>query len=45
MQELIELDRRKQFKVMVKTYPLEQVNEVLKMVEERRIPGRAVLKP
>ena len=45
MQELIELARRKQFKVMVKTYPLEQVNDVLKMIEERRITGRAVLKP
>ncbi len=45
MQELIELATSKQFKVMVKTYPLEQVNEVLKMVEERRITGRAVLKP
>ncbi len=45
MQELIELAIRKQFRVMVKTYPLEQVNEVLKMIEERRITGRAVLKP
>ncbi len=45
MQELIELAIRKQFKVMVKTYPLEQVNEVLKRLEERRITGRAVLKP
>ncbi len=45
MQELIELARRKQFKVMVKTYPLDQVNEVLKMIEERRVTGRAVLKP
>ncbi len=45
MQELIELARRKQFKVIVKTYPLDQVNEVLKMVEQGRITGRAVLKP
>jgi D-arabinose 1-dehydrogenase-like Zn-dependent alcohol dehydrogenase len=45
MQELIELATRKQFKVIVKAYPLEQVNEVLKMVEEGRITGRAVLKP
>ncbi len=45
MQELIELAMRKQFKVIVKAYPLEQVNEVLKMVEEGRITGRAVLKP
>ncbi len=45
MRELIELARRRQFKVMVKAYPLEQVNEVLKMLEERRITGRAVLKP
>ncbi len=45
MQELIELAMTKQFKVMVKTYPLEQVNEVLKMIEERHITGRAVLKP
>jgi propanol-preferring alcohol dehydrogenase len=45
MQELIELARRRQFKVMMKTYPLEQVNEALKMIEEGRISGRAVLKP
>jgi D-arabinose 1-dehydrogenase-like Zn-dependent alcohol dehydrogenase len=45
MQELIELARRKQFKVIVKSYPLEEVNEVLKMMEEGRITGRAVLKP
>jgi len=45
MRELIELARRKQFKVMVKTYPLEQVNEVLRMLEEGSIIGRAVLKP
>jgi D-arabinose 1-dehydrogenase-like Zn-dependent alcohol dehydrogenase len=29
---------------MVRAYPLEQVNEVLKMLEEGRIEGRAVLK-
>lgn len=45
MQELIELARRKLFKVMVKTYALEHVNEVLRMLEEGRITGRAVLKP
>ena len=45
MQELIELATRKQFKVAVETYPLERVNEVLKMLEERRITGRAVLRP
>jgi alcohol dehydrogenase, propanol-preferring len=45
MQELIELAMRKQFKVVVKTYHLERVNEVLKMVEEGRVTGRAVLKP
>src|SRR5712692_3134165 len=45
MQELIELAIRKQFKVMMKTYPLEHVNEVLKMIKEKRITGRAVLKP
>jgi D-arabinose 1-dehydrogenase-like Zn-dependent alcohol dehydrogenase len=45
MQELIELATRKQFKVIVKTYPLDQVNEVLKMVEEGGLTGRAVLKP
>jgi len=45
MSELVELARRKQFKVVVKAYPLEQVNEVLKMLEEGRIEGRAVLKP
>ncbi len=45
MQELIELAMRKQFKVIVKAYPLERVNEVLKMVEEGRITGRAVLRP
>ena len=41
----MELARQKQFKVVVKTYPLEQVNEVLKRLEEGRIEGRAVLKP
>jgi len=45
MRELIEIARRKQFKVMVKPYPLEQVNDVLKMLEEGRMEGRAVLKP
>src|SRR2546425_7995868 len=45
MKELMELARQKQFKVVVKTYPLEQVNEVLKRLEEGRIEGRAVLKP
>jgi D-arabinose 1-dehydrogenase-like Zn-dependent alcohol dehydrogenase len=45
MSELMELARQKQFKVVVKPYPLEQVNEVLKMLEEGRIEGRAVLKP
>jgi D-arabinose 1-dehydrogenase-like Zn-dependent alcohol dehydrogenase len=45
MQELIELAGRKQFKVIVKSYPLVQVNEVLKIMEEGRITGRAVLKP
>ena len=45
VQELIELAKRKQFKVIVKTYPLDQVNQVLKMIEEGRITGRAVLKP
>ncbi len=45
MSELVELARRKQFKVVVKAYPLEQVNEVLKMLEEGRIEGRAILKP
>jgi D-arabinose 1-dehydrogenase-like Zn-dependent alcohol dehydrogenase len=45
MGELMELARQKQFKVVVKPYPLEQVNEVLKMLEEGRIEGRAVLKP
>src|SRR2546422_3831525 len=45
MRELVELARQKQFKVVVKAYPLEQVNEVLKMLEEGHIEGRAVLKP
>jgi D-arabinose 1-dehydrogenase-like Zn-dependent alcohol dehydrogenase len=45
MKELMELARQKQFKVVVKTYPLEQVNKVFKMLEEGRIEGRAVLKP
>jgi len=45
MRELLELARQKQFKVVVKAYPLEQVNEVLKMLEEGRIEGRVVLKP
>ncbi len=43
--ELIELAIRKEFRVMVKTYSLEEVNEVLKVIEEKRIVGRAVLKP
>ena len=41
----MELAREKQFRVVVKAYPLEQVSEVLKMLEEGRIEGRAVLKP
>ena len=45
MRELMEMARQKQFKVVVKTYPLEQVNKVFKMLEEGRIEGRAVLKP
>jgi len=45
MRELLELARQKQFKVVAKAYPLEHVNEVLKMLEEGRIEGRAVLKP
>src|SRR3989454_1569717 len=45
MRELMELAREKQFRVVVKAYPLQQVNEVLKMLEEGRIEGRAVLKP
>ena len=45
MSELVELARRKQFKVVVKAYPLEQVNEVLNLLEEGRIEGRAILKP
>ena len=45
MQELIELAKGKRFKVIVKAYPLDQVNEVLKMVEEGHLTGRAVLKP
>ncbi len=45
MSELVELARRKQFKVVVKAYPLEQVNEVLNSLEEGRIEGRAILKP
>src|SRR3989442_2044436 len=45
MRELVELARQKQFKVVVKAYPLEQVNDVLKRLEEGRIEGRAVLKP
>jgi D-arabinose 1-dehydrogenase-like Zn-dependent alcohol dehydrogenase len=45
MRELMELARQKRFKVVVKAYPLEQVNDVLKMLAEGRIEGRAVLKP
>jgi alcohol dehydrogenase, propanol-preferring len=45
MKELMEMARRKQFRVMVKAYPLEHVNEVLKMLEEGRVEGRAVLNP
>jgi D-arabinose 1-dehydrogenase-like Zn-dependent alcohol dehydrogenase len=45
MKELMELARRNQFRVVVKAYPLEQVNDVLKMLAEGRIEGRAVLKP
>src|SRR2546428_13981290 len=45
MSELMELSKQKQFKVVVKPYPLEQINEVLKMLDEGRIEGRAVLKP
>jgi alcohol dehydrogenase, propanol-preferring len=45
MRELMELARQRQFKVVVESYPLEQVNEVLKMLEEGRVEGRAVLKP
>jgi D-arabinose 1-dehydrogenase-like Zn-dependent alcohol dehydrogenase len=45
MRELMELARQKRLRVMVRPYPLDQVNEVLKMLEEGRIEGRAVLKP
>src|SRR6266702_837895 len=45
MRELMELGRQKQFRVVVKAYPLEEVNEVLKMLAEGRIEGRAVLRP
>lgn len=45
MREVVDLARRKQFKVMVKTYPLREVNGVLKTLEEGRIVGRAVLNP
>ena len=45
MQELIELAKGKRFKVTLKAYPLDQVNEVLKMIEEGHLTGRAVLKP
>jgi len=45
MRELVELARRRQIKVMVKTYPLKEVNRVVRMLEEGRIMGRAVLKP
>ena len=40
MLELMELARQRAFRVMVKTYPLEKVNEVLKMLEEGRIEGQ-----
>ena len=45
MQELVALATQKQFRVMVKSYPLKEVNDVLKMLEEGHILGRAVLKP
>jgi propanol-preferring alcohol dehydrogenase len=45
MRELMGLARQKRFKVVVKAYPLEQVNDVLKMLAKGRIEGRAVLKP
>ncbi len=44
MEELMEMARLKQFRVITKPYPFEQVNQVLKMLEEGRIEGRAVLK-
>ncbi len=45
MRELMELGRQKRFRVVVKAYPLGEVNEVLKMLAEGRIEGRAVLRP
>ncbi len=45
LREVVELARQRQIKVMVKTYPLKEVNGVLTMLEEGRITGRAVLKP
>ena len=45
MQEPMELARRKQFKVTVRAFPLEQVNDVLRVLEEGRVEGRAVLRP
>ena len=45
MQELIELAGKKAFKVLLKAYPLETINEVLGLIEEGGITGRAVLKP
>jgi alcohol dehydrogenase, propanol-preferring len=45
MQELMEMARRKQFRVLASPYPLEQVNDVIKLLEDGRIEGRAVLRP
>ncbi|HZY46914.1 MAG TPA: zinc-binding dehydrogenase, partial [Candidatus Bathyarchaeia archaeon] len=45
MGEIVELATRKQIRVIIQTYPLKEVNNVLRMLEEGRITGRAVLKP
>lgn len=45
MKELTELAGQGAFRVLVKTYPLEQVNDVLEELGKGSIVGRAVLNP
>ncbi len=45
MQEIIDLARNRFFRTVTKTYPLDRIKEVLRLVKQGRMEGRAVLRP
>lgn len=45
MQEVIDLARNRVFRILTRTYPLDSIKEVLRLLKQGRIEGRAVLRP